>query len=158
MLKETQKILQSLKKENGFTLVELLVSAGILTIVVAGMMISYIRCMELNEVSQNKSMATKAARSRMELIRMTSFDNLVTTYHGVAFDVTGLSGKGVSYVTSLDAKNIQVRISVSWRQKNGRVYGEDKNLNGVINAGEDTNANGVLNSPVEIVSTIFKRD
>lgn len=142
----------------GFTLAELLVSAGILGIVIAGILISYIRCMELNEVSQNKSMATKAARSRMEVIRMTTFDNLVATYNAVPFDVVGFTGKGVSYVTSLDPKNVRVIVSVSWRQKNGRVYGEDRNLNGILNGGEDTNANGILNSPVDISATIFKRE
>ncbi len=123
--------------ENGFTLAELLVSAAILGIVITGIMVSYIRCMELNEVSQNKSLALKAARSRLELIKVTPFANLVATYNAVAFNVTGFNGKGVSYVTVVDAKNLRIRVSVSWKQKNNRVFGEDANLNGVLNAGED---------------------
>lgn len=138
-------------------MVELIISAAIMAAVIAGILVSYIRCMELNEASQNKSMALKAARSRMETIKGSDYNNLVANYNAVTFNVTGFVGKGVSYVTVLDAKNTRVIVSVSWRQKNGRVYGEDKNLNGVLNAGEDKNADNMLNSPVDITTRIYKR-
>lgn len=157
MRQQTKKILGNLSTTSGFTLAELVVAAGIMGVVVAGILVSYIRCMELNEASQNKSLAVKAARHQMEIIKNTAYANLVATYHNVPFAVTGFTGQGISYVTVLDAKNTQVVVSVSWRQKNGRVYGEDKNLNGVINAGEDANVDGMLNSPVDIVTRIFKR-
>ena len=143
--------------EKGFTLAELVVSAGILGVVITGIMVSYIRCMELNEVSQNKSLAVKAARSRMELIRMTPYATLVATYNNVAFNVTGFNGRGVSYVTVVDAKNLRLRVSVSWQQKNNRVFGEDANLNGVLNGGEDKNGDGFLSSPVDITEVMFDR-
>jgi type II secretory pathway pseudopilin PulG len=158
MLKQNKnKFLKLLSTANGFTLAELIVAAGIMAVVFAGILMSYVRCMELNEASQNKSMAVKAARSQMELIRNSNYNNLVANYHGVTFNVTGFVGKGVSYVTVLDAKNTRVIVSVSWRQKNGRVYGEDKNLNGVLNAGEDKNSDSMLNSPVDITTRVFKR-
>ncbi|MCC6758040.1 MAG: type II secretion system protein [Candidatus Omnitrophica bacterium] len=158
MLKHGQKIFFKFRSAaRGFTLVELIISAAIMAAVIAGILVSYIRCMELNEASQNKSMALKAARSRMEAIKGSDYDNLVANYNGAIFDVTGFVGKGVSYVTVLDAKNTRVIVSVSWRQKNGRVYGEDKNLNGVLGAGEDGNADNMLNSPVDITTRIYKR-
>lgn len=158
MLMHGQKIFFKFRSAaRGFTLVELIISAAIMAAVVAGILVSYIRCMELNEASQNKSMALKAARSRMEAIKGSDYDNLLANYHGVTFNVTGFVGKGVSYVTVLDAKNTRVIVSVSWRQKNGRVYGEDKNLNGVLNGGEDGNADNMLNSPVDITTRIYKR-
>lgn len=141
----------------GFSLAELIIAAGIMGVVIVGILVSYMRCMELNEASRNKSLATKAARDRMEIIRTTTFDNLVSTYNNVAFDVTGFTGKGISYVTVLDAENIQIVVSISWKQKNGRVYGEDKNLNGVLDAGEDKNGDSRLNSPVDISTRIFDR-
>lgn len=136
---------------------ELVVAAGILGIVVGGILVSYMRCMELNEASRNKSLAVKAVRDQMEVIRMTSFANLVSTYNGVSFNVAGFSGKGISYVTAIDAKNLEITVSVSWKQNNGRVYGEDKDLDGVLDAGEDKNSDGRLNSPVDIVTRIFDR-
>ena len=159
MLKHHQKkfLKSRAAGNNGFTLAELIVAAAIMATVIAGILVSYIRCMELNEASQNKSMALKAARSRMETIKGSDYNNLVANYNGVTFNVTGFVGKGVSYVTVLDAKNTRVIVSVSWKQKNGRVYGEDKNLNGVLNAGEDKNADGMLNSPVDITTRIYKR-
>ena len=158
MLKQKKnKFLKFLSTAKGFTLAELIVAAGIMVVVFAGILMSYIRCMELNEASQNKSMATKAARSQMEVIRNSDYDNLFTNYNGVTFDVVGFVGKGVSYVTVLDTINTRVIVSVSWKQKNGRVYGEDKNLNGALNAGEDNNSDSMLNSPVDITTRFFKR-
>jgi prepilin-type N-terminal cleavage/methylation domain-containing protein len=157
MKQKIKNIIGTRMATRGFTLVELVVAAGIMGVVVGGILVSYIRCMELNEASQNKSLAVKAARDRMEIIKNTAYANLVSTYNNVPFAVTGFTGQGISYVTALDAKNIEVVVSVSWRQKNGRVYGEDRNLNGVINSGEDVNGDGRLNSPVDIVTRIFKR-
>lgn len=152
-LKMKIKIFQD---KRGFTLAELLIAAGILGIVIAGILMSYIRCMELNEASRNKSLAVKAARAKMEEIKRTDFAGL-SAFHNVAFNVTGFDGRGVSYVTVLDADNTRVRVSVSWKHKNGRVFGEDKDLDGVLDAGEDLNADGFLNSPVDITMVIFNR-
>ena len=160
-VKRAHKNFFSIRKStaDGFTLAELLMAAAILGIVVVGLVVSYIRCMELNEVSQNKSLALKAARSRMEVIRMTPYANLFATYNAVPFSVpvTNFIGRGVSYATVINAKNTQVTVSVSWKQKNGMVYGEDKNLNGVLDAGEDKNDDVKLNSPVDITEIIYKR-
>ncbi|MCB9757180.1 MAG: hypothetical protein H6753_01995 [Candidatus Omnitrophica bacterium] len=157
MKRQIKKFFGTSLSTSGFTLAELIVAAGIMGVVVGGILVSYVRCMELNEASQNKSLAVKAARDRMETIKSTAYANLVSTYNNVPFTVTGFTGQGISYVTVLNAKNTEVVVSVSWRQKNGRVYGEDKNLNGVIDNGEDVNSDGRLNSPVDIVTRIFKR-
>lgn len=158
MRKQPEKIHEpGSEQPGGFTLVELIIAAGIMGVVVVGILIGYVRCMELNEVSANKSLATKAARSRMEEIKGTAFAGLATSFNNVAFPVTGFTGMGISYVDSPDTENREVTVSVSWRQKNGRVYGEDKDLDGVLDAGEDLNGNGKLDAPVQIVDRIFQR-
>ena len=63
---------KSLKKGiAGFTLVEILVSTAILAIAVTGILISFLKSMELAEVSRNSSLAIQAARGRMEQMRST---------------------------------------------------------------------------------------
>jgi prepilin-type N-terminal cleavage/methylation domain-containing protein len=86
------------EQPGGFTLVELMIAAGIMGVVVVGILTGYVRCMELNEVSANKSLATKAARSRMEEIKGTAFAGLATSFNSVAFPVTGFTGMGISSV------------------------------------------------------------
>jgi len=136
---------------------ELLIASAIMIVTVTGILISYLRALELNEVSHNSSLAVQGARSRMEQIRSTAFPNIMANYNNVAFDIAGLQGKGVSYVTLTSADMVHVVVSVSWQQKSGRVYGEDANINGQVNAGEDTNGNGILDSPVMLESNIFAR-
>jgi hypothetical protein len=58
-----------------------------------------------------------------------------------------LSGGGIFKVT----------LSVSWRQNNGRVFGENTNINGQIDGAEDMSGDGMLNSPVQLAEYIFQR-
>ena len=58
----------------------------------------------------------------------------------------------------------QVDITVSWRQRNGRIIGEDNGegaggiaLNGIVDGDEDVDANGILDSPVHITGLVANR-
>jgi hypothetical protein len=81
----------------------------------------------------------------------------VTGYNG-----TSVIGRGVYQIadvvdsqTGATYSDLQlVRAIVSFRSRN-RVYGEDANLNGRLDAGEDADGNGRLSSPVE-ASTMVK--
>jgi hypothetical protein len=44
---------------------------------------------------------------------------------------------------------LELTVSVCWKQK-GRVIGEDKDLDGVLDSGEDANGNGMIDSSVEL--------
>jgi type II secretory pathway pseudopilin PulG len=141
----------------GMTLAELLVAVAILIIAIAGILTSYLRCLELNEVARNFSLSVKAATSRMEAIHSTPFAQIKTTFDKVTFAVPDVEGIGVTYVDDSTADLLLITACVSWRQRSGRVYGEDKNLNGQINAGEDLNGNGMLDGPVKLQSRFFTR-
>jgi type II secretory pathway pseudopilin PulG len=144
--------------QKAMTLPELLVATGILVLVVTGILLSYLRAIELQEVAQATSIATKVAMSKIDEIRSTPYAQIKATFNQVAFNVTGLNAKGVSYADDTNPKLLLVTVAVSWKQKNGRAYGEDKNLNGQIDAGEDLSpANNMLDSPVEIVTRIFQK-
>ena len=147
------------KSISGFTLVEVLMAAMVFIVAFLGILTSYIRCMELSETSKNASMALAAAKSQMETIKnYTVFNDILSTYDNVGFAVNGLTGKGVSYVQEIDTDLLKITVSVSWKQRQGRIIGEDKNLNGQIDAGEDQNSNGQLDSPVELVTYIYDKD
>jgi len=151
-----KKRLQRKDGKNGLTLVELLIAMAILILAVGGILLSYIRCIELNETAKNSSLAVQAAKSRMELIKSTTFGQIKATYDMNSFDPNGLNGKGISYIDDSNPEFLKITVSVSWQQKNGRVYGEDLNLNGIIDGSED-GGDGILDSPVELVNYIFDR-
>ena len=142
--------------QKGFTLAELMFAAFILIVTFAGLLLSYLRCLELNEMAKNSSMAVSAVKTRMEQIRNTSFDQLIANYNNVTFTAANLNGIGVSYINSTDPDLYEVTVTFCWQQKNGKVVGEDQNLNGALNVGEDENANGILDSPVQAVTYIYK--
>ena len=51
---------------------------------------------------------------------------------------------------------LNLHVAACWRSS-GRVIGEDKNLNGRLDAGEDANGSGWMDSPV-MISTLIARD
>jgi prepilin-type N-terminal cleavage/methylation domain-containing protein len=136
----------------GVTLPELMIATFILVIVFSSSIVTFLRCLELNELARNSSQAIIAEQNRMTDIEDTPFNNIYATYHNVTFTDAALNGIGVSYIDDSDPDLLKVTITFSWRQANGRIIGEDTNLNGVINAGEDVNNNGILDSPVTFVS------
>ena len=149
------------KKEilgSGFTLVELLVASAILIITIVGILISYVRSLELAELSRNSSVAINASRSQIEQMKNTDFAQVTANFNNVTFTVPGFNGMGVSYVSTVNANLVQVVATFCWRQRNGRVVGEDRDLDGVVDAGEDANGNGRLDSPTQVISDIYNID
>ncbi len=146
------------KNKSGFTLVELMVSVGILTMVFAGALLTYLKGMELSEMSRNATIAISEAKGRMEQIKSTQFDQLVNSFDNVSFapQATITGGIGTSNVTLINGgAEAQVRVAFCWREKNGRVVGEDANLNGLLDGAEDINNNGFMDSPVLLQEIIY---
>ena len=142
------------KKISGFTLAELMVTTVIIVLAFLGMLIGFLKCLELHELSRNSSIAVAAVKTQIENIKNTDPADLIATYHNATFISEGLTGMGVSYVTNTDPEVFEVTVSFCWRQKNGRVIGEDENLNGQLNGGEDLDADGIIDSPVQVVTYI----
>lgn len=159
---EKIKYMNRIVEDKGFTLPELMVASFILSVTFLAILLSFIKCMELSELSRNSSSAVAEIKSKMEQIKNTAFGQIITNYNNVSFDpaVSNIAvgkGKGVSYVSNVNANLLQVTVTFCWRQKNGRVIGEDTNLNGAINTGEDINGNGTLDSPTQLISYIYDR-
>ena len=80
------------------------------------------------------------------------------TLSASSFFVSSLSGRSFVYFEELSPNFYEIQVSVCWEDpKTQRIYGEDRNLNGVLDIGEDANANGRIDSPVTIVSQAFVR-
>ncbi len=144
------------KLAHGFTLVELLISAAILTFVLCGILITYSSCITLVKTSKNINSATNAAQAKIEEIRAYSFDDIVADYNSETYAVDDIPGSVlVIYADDANTELLKVTISVCWRQGN-RVIGEDIDLDGVLDAGEDANGNGIIDSAVTLVTLITR--
>lgn len=144
------------KSSKGFTLAELLIATVVFILAFLGLLGSYLKAMELSEMSRNSSTAVLAVKNRLEQIKNTTFNQILATYNNATFNFAGINGIGVSYVSSVNPNLLLVTISFCWRQKSGLVMGEDKNLNGSV-LGEDTNGNGQIDSPVQLVTYIYNK-
>ena len=157
---QTGVILHKAKANQGFTLVELLVVVGILSVVILGLIEIFLVGAILADLSNRKTIALGEAQDKMEEIRNHTYSLITTDYAsggtpGNKFSLSQINGKGVITIDSSTASLLKVDIVVSFQYKNGRIVGEDLDLDGVLDAGEDANNNGVLDSPVKI-STYFR--
>lgn len=137
---------------------EILLATGILVFTFCALLAAYISCFALMTTSKNMNIATNAALGLAEEIRSsTPFSDIVDNYNGLIFAVNQIPlSRGVVYVDDTNPELLEVTISVCWRQGN-RAFGEDTNLNGMLDGGEDANANGIIDSTVQIVTLVANR-
>ncbi len=137
------------------TLVEVLIAAGVFLVAATGILSSFSACMELNQMGMRSTIAVQGVKNKVEEIKASTFENIFTNYNNHTFTITGLNGIGVIYVDNSNAKLVEVKVVFCWRLSDGRVIGEDANLNGVLNNGEDKNGNGQIDSYVQIIERIY---
>lgn len=146
-----------MKKFNkqGFSLIELLMAVVILLPVLTLGMQVFIKCVELSDLSKNSSLAVNGIKNRLTTIENTDYNQISGTYNNSTFTIAGLNGIGKTYVDT-STNHINITVSFSWKERNGRIIGEDKNLNGTLDAGEDTmTANNKLDSLAQASTQIF---
>ena len=143
------------KRENGFTLPELLIAAVVFVLTFVGILLSYLRCMELNEMSKHSLTAVAAVKTKMEEIKNTDFNDIFADYDDQTFTANGINGKGVIYIDDSNSDLLKITIPFCWKQTSGIIVGEDENLNGQLDSGEDKNGNGMIDSIVEAVSYVY---
>lgn len=168
-------------KKSGFTLIEVLFTFGILAFCVCGVLLTYIQMFMLADLSRDTTLATNAAQAKMEEIKKTVLTGLDSSHcdgcscpspgfrDGCIFDITGFTGtnaKGKIEISDITLRTPatetlkRVRIVVSFTSR-GRVFGEDRNLNGILDIGEDRDAPGQpgygrLDSPLELITLIAR--
>ena len=150
-------------KNKGFSLIEVIVTVGILVIVLTNLLGLFIYCSTLAQTSGNMTLAVREAQGKLDEMRDHSY-GLITTDYGAGgtpgniFSLNQLNGKGVIYFESPpNPELLQIKVVVSWKNKDTRVIGEDANLNGILDAGEDKNANSELDSIVSLTTMIARR-
>ena len=139
----------------GFTLVELMISTFLLVFIFSGTILTFFYCMDLNEMAKNSSTALLAIKSKITEIENTPYSQISAIYNNTTFTSPDLKGIGVSTINSSNPNLLEVTVTFTWQQKNGRILGEDLNMNGIINPGEDVNNNNILDSPVTVATAIY---
>ncbi len=170
-----EKFSNKIKCKTGFTLAELMVASLVLVTILVGLLASFVTCLDLNETSRNLTTALDAAQQKLAEIREHSFGDACSYYNGRSVDDDGnpddvddmppgesrrivyvYVDPGVNscstYNCTCDYDVLRIVISVCWRQKSGRIIGEDKDLDGVLDLGEDKNGNNQIDSPAQIVT------
>ena len=145
--------------KSGLTLVELLITATIIAFVLAGLLRLFFYCHYLGRISGDTSLGIAEAQAKLEEMRNHQFENIATDYAsagtpGDTFDLVLIPGKGVIELTSINPDLLQVRIALSLETYQGRIVGEDKNLNGIRDPGE----NDLFTSPVMLTTIIGNRN
>lgn len=149
-------------KNDGFTLVELIITASILAIVIGGLVRLFMFTSVLGEIAGNKTTAISEAQTKLEEIRNHDFQQISTDYAaggtpGNIFNLTLLDGKGAIYIASTTPELLTIKIAISWKNKYNRITGEDKNLDGILSLDEDVNSNGEFDSTVTLQSILTER-
>ena len=148
-------LIKNLRSKKALSLVELLIAVLILIPLFTMSMETLIRCIDLSDLAKNSSLAVTGFKNRLTTIESTNFSQIFNTYNNTTFTINGLNGIGKTYVDNSNPNHLVVTLSFSWQERNGRVIGEDKNLNGTLNAGEDLNGNGQIDSIVEATTQIY---
>ncbi len=143
----------------GFTLLELVITTGILIFALCGILATYIACLELSETTKNSNLALNSASRVLEEIRSAPFLSIFSSYNGYTFQVSGMPGNsslGRVVIDDTDPALLNVNIGVCWRQKASKVIGECQ-LSGETVIFSDANGNGILDSPVQLTTRMSQR-
>ena len=153
-----------LKNRQGFSLIEILVAAFVLTIGILSTLQLFIYCSYLTEMSGNTNYVIDQAQAKIDEMRNSAFSTITTNYAaggtpGNTFTLTNPTGMGVITINASTADLLQVEVNICWKnESNDRVIGEDLDLDGVPDSGEDTMiVNNKIDSPVKLITLIARK-
>ncbi|HAJ57806.1 MAG TPA: hypothetical protein DCL35_08635 [Candidatus Omnitrophica bacterium] len=150
------------KNNKGFTLLELMIASAVIIVALAGLLSTYVACLELNETTKNTNLALNSAQKVLEEIRSSTFSGIASAYNGYNFSVSGIEvneSLGFVYIDDTDASLLNITIGVCWRQRGAKIIGECRDSGGslVFDSTSDANSNGILDSPVQFSTLMAQR-
>ncbi|MFH2138830.1 MAG: type II secretion system protein [Candidatus Omnitrophota bacterium] len=160
-----------IKKEKGFTIIEIIMSMAIMVVAVGTTFQSALYLSRLAESGELSVTCMNAAEGVMDEIRNVAFDDIRAGYDGQIFYVDELMARNVahqglvkvdlleSFGTGTDAM-LRIRVIVCWKQGE-RIIGEAINngkegILGITLA--DLDGNGDIDSPCAVEAAIYNRD
>ncbi len=147
------------KTKSGFTLLELMIASAVIIIALAGLLATYVACLELSETTKNSNLALNSASEVLEQIRSATFSGISSSYNGYNFSVSGMATNqslGHVYVDDSDPTLLNITIGVCWKQKASRIIGECQEVSNNLTF-SDANSNNILDSPVQLSTLMAQR-
>ncbi|MFH1201427.1 MAG: prepilin-type N-terminal cleavage/methylation domain-containing protein [Candidatus Omnitrophota bacterium] len=149
----------NLKK--GISLLEILIAVSILAIVAVTFLQGFIGCIKLSSMLKESLYALSSVQAKIEEIRNHNFLDIYNYYSGIGrtFKISGLNSQdnmGTVLVDNTNPNLLKVIVLVCWRHMDGRIIGEDGNLDGILQLQEDLNNNTKIDSPVSLATYIIK--
>jgi len=114
-----------MRRNNGFTLVELLISMTVLGIVLFALLFGYMQCFKINEMSQNTTIALEDAQKVIEQMRSLSVNSLTDITN---VDWTGWAANNACtftidndlsklYPQGQSADPLEICVTVKWQER-----------------------------------------
>lgn len=114
MLKNKKKI-NSKKREQGFTMVEIMVAIAIILVGLLGIAQMQIMTMTTNSLANERTTAINLAQDQIELLRATPFANIGLPPFG---DTSGIYTRSWTVQNNTPAANMAtVTVTVGWKNK-----------------------------------------
>ncbi len=104
------------KKNKGFTLMELMVAVAILALVLAGLLMTYVSCILLNQTNINLTKASTEAQLILEELEGRSYAEIQSETIGVLDNLE--DGTAEIVVDDTKAARKEVVVEVSWIERN----------------------------------------
>lgn len=138
---------------------ELIVTSAVILIAFIAFFYGLISCFKLAQISKESLFSLQAANAKLEEIRQHNFTNTYSYYNGSTFEVFGLpagSSKGSISIDNTNPNLLNIYIAVCWQSSDGRIIGEDKNLDGLLSPAEDVNSNNKIDSPINLSTYVAR--
>lgn len=168
----------------GLTYTEVIIALPLALLSVFAAAATILSATSFNQTSKGYTQAMNLGVYRLEQIRaqatldVAAFRTAMLSYNGVRFPIypprypvpsqqedNTLRSLGIgpteaevlSRVSMVDANLADVTLVVCYRGKNGQVIGEDKDFDGILDAGEDSNPNGRIDSPIVFHALVARK-